>query len=144
LLQNPTALAYAVEQIACRWRGKVDSVAALDARGFLFGTPVALALGAPFIPIRKKGKLPGETESLTYKLEYGEDTLEIKKGALHHGARVLVVDDLLATGGTVSAACALVQKIGATVVGCAFVVEVRELGGRACLPCVNVLSLVTY
>ena len=144
LLQNPDMFQSVVKLIADEWRGKIDVVVALDARGFLFGAPIALTLGVPFVPVRKKGKLPGETVSYTYDLEYGQDTVEIQKNALTEHARVLVVDDLLATGGTARAACELVKKIGAIVSGCTFVIELTALGGREKLPAVPIQSLVTY
>lgn len=144
LLANFSAFAYAIETVASAWREKVDVVVALDARGFLFGAPVALALGVPFVPVRKKGKLPGETVQYTYDLEYGTDIVELKKGVLAPGARVLVIDDLLATGGTASAACALVGSVGARVIGCAFVIELQSLKGRLRLSKVPIQTLVTY
>lgn len=144
LLARPDMFASVVMNIADEWRGKVDAVAALDARGFIFGAPLALALGIPFVPVRKKGKLPGETVSISYLLEYGEAELEIKKEAFAQGARVLVVDDLLATGGTAVAACALVESAGASIAGCAFVIELVGLGGREKLAGRDVRSLVSY
>lgn len=144
LLANAHAFGEAVELIASEWKGRVDKVVALDARGFVFGAPVALALGVPFVMIRKKGKLPGKVVSYSYDLEYGSDTVEMKHGALAFGDRVLVVDDLLATGGTAAAACTLVESVGASVAGCAFVIELDALNGRAKLGGVPVQSLVHY
>lgn len=144
LLLQPHVLACVVEMIAARWAGKVDMVAALDARGFLFGTPVASALKLPFVMLRKKGKLPGKTISHTYALEYGTDTIEMKLSAVPQGARVLVIDDLLATGGTAAAACALIEAAGGRVAGCAFVVELKGLHGRSRLAPHNVQSLVIF
>jgi adenine phosphoribosyltransferase len=122
----------------------VDLVVAAEARGFILGAAVAARIGAGFIPARKPGKLPAETSSVEYQLEYGVDALEVHRDALAGGARVLVHDDLLATGGTAAAVCALVEQAGAEVVGCAFVVELAFLGGRARLAPRDVHSLVTY
>lgn len=144
LLHEPKALAHVVKEFAVAWAGKVDVIVALDARGFLFGSPLSLALQVPLVMVRKKGKLPGETISVAYALEYGEGVLEMQKGALKPGARVLVVDDLLATGGTVQGACALVESVGASVAGCAFVIELQGLGGRDKLSGKFVHSLVVY
>ncbi|MBP9757483.1 MAG: adenine phosphoribosyltransferase [Candidatus Pacebacteria bacterium] len=144
LLANADAFGKVVGQIADEWKGSVDMIIALDARGFVFGAPVALALGVPFVMIRKKGKLPGEVVSYSYDLEYGSDTVEMKHDALKAGDRVLVVDDLLATGGTAAAACALVESVGATVAGCVFVIELVGLGGREKLGDHAVQALVSY
>ena len=144
LLANVEAFGKTVYLIAAAWKGSVDSVVALDARGFVFGAPVALALGVPLVMIRKKGKLPGKVVCYSYDLEYGFDTVEMKHDALRVGDRVLVVDDLLATGGTAAAACALVEKVGASVAGCAFVIELDALNGRAKLGGVPVQSLLHY
>ena len=124
---------------------KIDYVAGLESRGFIFGAPVACKLNAGFIPIRKPNKLPAETISETYELEYGTDTLEMHADALKSGDRVLIVDDLLATGGTCSASCNLVKKIGANVIGCAFIIELDILQGRNKLPknC-KIVSMVNY
>lgn len=113
---------------------KIDYVAGIESRGFIFGTPLAYNLGAGFVTIRKPGKLPAEVESVTYDLEYGTDTLEIHKDAIEKGARVLIVDDLLATGGTASAACDLIKGIGGEIAGVAFIIEIDALGGRAKFP----------
>lgn len=144
LLADARAFGHTVDLIAAEWKGSVDAVAGLDARGFLFGAPVALALGVPFVMVRKRGKLPGDVVSYSYDLEYGSDTVEMKHGALFPGMKVLVVDDLLATGGTAAAACSLVESIGATVAGFAFVIELDGLGGRAKLGSKAIQSLVTY
>ena len=116
LLADSGAFATAIEQLCSGFRDAgIDYVAAVEARGFIFGAAIAAALGVGFIPIRKKGKLPGRTEAVTYDLEYGQDTLEVRKDAIAKGANVLMVDDLLATGGTMAAACELIEKIGGTV-----------------------------
>ena len=112
---------------------RVDVVAGIEARGFLLGGAIAYVLGAGFVPIRKKGRLPGAVESVAYTLEYGEAVLEVHADGLRPGQRVLIVDDLLATGGTACATIALVERLGAHVVGLAFLVELAELGGAASL-----------
>lgn len=122
---------YLVEQFK---NDKIDYVAGLESRGFIFGMPVAYQLNVGFIPIRKPNKLPGETISESYELEYGTDTLEIHADALKKGDRVLIIDDLLATGGTAAAACNLIKKTGADVVGCGFVIELDDLKGINKLP----------
>ena len=145
LFLDPEALRHAVEAIAAYARDReADLVVAAEARGFILGGAVAAELGAGFIPARKPGKLPGATTSAEYVLEYGVDALEVHRDALEGGARVLVHDDLLATGGTAGALVELVRAAGAEVVGCAFVVELGFLGGRARLAGVDVHSLVVY
>lgn len=122
----------AVDQLLHPWAGeRIDKVVGLEARGFILGGAIAHQLSKGFVPIRKKGKLPGATISQAYKLEYGEAIMEIHEDALQPGERVLIVDDLLATGGTCAAGISLVERLGATVVGCAFVVDLPDLGGRA-------------
>lgn len=113
---------------------KIDYVIGLESRGFIFGVPVAYNLNAGFIPIRKPNKLPAKTIRESYVLEYGTDALEIHADALKKGDKVLVVDDLLATGGTASAACNLIYKAGAEIIGCAFLIELKDLKGRDKLP----------
>ena len=145
LLAAPAAFRQAVAQLADRVRDrKIDVMTAAEARGFLFAPPLALELGAALVPIRKPGKLPFKTMSHTYQLEYGTDTLEMHVDAIPQGANVLVVDDLLATGGTVEACCRLVEKAGGKVVGCAFLVELAGLGGRAKIAQYGVVSLIRY
>jgi adenine phosphoribosyltransferase len=144
LLGNPKAFMEVTTTFAAKWDGKADAVAALDARGFLFGGALALVMGVPLVMIRKKGKLPGKTHAVTYDLEYGTDTLEVRDGAFEKSARVLIVDDLLATGGTAAAAGALVEKTGATVAGLAFVIELTELGGRNKLGDYPIHALIHY
>jgi len=131
LLADPHAFPTAVDALCAPFFGAgVQYVAAVEARGFIFGAAVAARLGAGFIPVRKKGKLPRETESASYELEYGVDTLEMHRDAIPAGAKVLMVDDLLATGGTMRAACDLMDKVGAEVVGIAFLIELTDLNGR--------------
>lgn len=122
----------------------VDVVLGIEARGFIFAPALAYALGAGFVPVRKPKKLPAECARVTYDLEYGSDTLEIHKDAIPAGCRVLIVDDLLATGGTARATTRLVEDLGGTVAGVAFVVELTFLGGRDRLNGYNVLSLLQY
>jgi|SRR5690554_2633272 len=123
---------------------KVDYIAGPEARGFIFGVPLAYALGVGFIPIRKPGKLPQETVSITYDLEYGSDTLEIHKNAFKKGDRVALVDDLLATGGTISACAKLIELAGGEVVSIDFMIELTELKGRDKLEGYHVESMVQY
>jgi adenine phosphoribosyltransferase len=145
LLASPRALRYAVHQLAERFRDHgIDVVAAAEARGFLFAAPLALELNAALVPMRKPGKLPYETLSHTYDLEYGTDTLEIHADAIPAGANVLVVDDLLATGGTVEACCRLVEKAGGKIVACAFLIELAALGGANKIAPYEHVSLIRY
>lgn len=145
LLACPKAFKQAVCQLAQHFRGqKIDAIAAAEARGFLFAAPLALELGAALVPVRKRGKLPYKTLSHTYDLEYGRDTLEIHADAIPAGASVLVVDDLLATGGTMDACCQLVEKAGGRVVGCGFLVELTELKGAERLARYQIFSLLKY
>jgi adenine phosphoribosyltransferase len=145
-LKDPVALQQMVDFLTEQFKGeKIDYIAGLESRGFIFGVPVACNLNAGFIPVRKPNKLPAETLSQTYDLEYGTDTLEIHKDALKKGDKVVVVDDLLATGGTAAAACNLITKTGAEVVGCAFVIELPSLKGRNKLPKdTKVVSMVEF
>jgi adenine phosphoribosyltransferase len=145
LLLDPEALAQAVTELADWARPlDVDFVAAAEARGFILGAAVARELGAGFVPARKPGKLPHETISAEYILEYGVDALEMHADALADGARVLLHDDLLATGGTAKALTELIEGTGAEVVGCAFLVELAFLGGRERLAGYDVHALLTY
>ena len=142
ILSNPVLFQRVTDWFAEDW-GDVDYVVGMESRGFWFGAPLVSKLGAGFVPLRKSGKLPYETLSESYALEYGTAELEVHVDAIRPGARVLIVDDLLATGGTAAAALSLVQRLGAEVVGAAFVVELSFLGGRNALGC-PVRSLVTY
>jgi adenine phosphoribosyltransferase len=131
LLRDPAGLAMAVELMASPWRGKgVDVVCGAESRGFIFGTAIAQALSAGFIPIRKPNKLPAETHAISYDLEYGTDTLEVHTDAVVKGQKVLMVDDLLATGGTMKASCDLVRKMGGDIVGISVLIELGFLPGR--------------
>jgi adenine phosphoribosyltransferase len=145
LLSNPEAFRVAIERLEAPFRDKgVDVIAAAEARGFIFGAPLALRMNAGFVPIRKPGKLPYATIAQEYQLEYGQDRLEIHSDALAPGRRVLLIDDVLATGGTMRACCDLVQSTGAELVACAFIIELSFLGGRARLEPSDVFSLITY
>ncbi len=129
LLAAPAAFQAAIDQLAAHFRGvPIDAVAAAEARGFIFAAPSALELKVAFVPIRKPGKLPFDTHSFHYELEYGTDTLQIHVDGVAPGQNVLLVDDLLATGGTMGACCRLVEKAGANVAGCAFFIELAGLG----------------
>lgn len=131
LLREPRALAEVVERFAARFRREgVDLVAGIESRGFVFGAPLALALDAGFVAVRKLGKLPGATVQREYVLEYGVSHLEVQRDAVRPGERVLLVDDVLATGGTARAALELIAELGGTVVGAAFVLELAEMRGR--------------
>ena len=123
---------------------KVDVVVGIEARGYMIGAPVAYALGAGFVPVRKPGKLPGQTFTEEYALEYGTNALQIHADAVGHGTRVLVVDDLLATGGTIAATLRLLEKLGAQVVGTAVLIELEALNGRAALNGTDVTSFIKY
>ncbi len=144
LLASPEAFEEVVNRIALEWEGKIDVIAALDARGFIFGAPLALKLKLPLILVRKKGKLPGKTVGVSYGLEYGKDSIELSVDTLPKSGRVLVVDDLLATGGTAVAACSLLEKAGLEVAGCAFVIELSDLPGKAALVGRKVTSVISY
>src|SRR5262249_11237669 len=131
LLAEPRAFQHALDLLAEHYpASSMDVVAAAEARGFLLAAPLALRLSKPLVPLRKPGKLPHKTHSLRYDLEYGSAELQIHVDAVSPGARVLLVDDLLATGGTMTASCQLIRKVGGEVVGCAFLVELTFLGGR--------------
>jgi adenine phosphoribosyltransferase len=142
LLADPKALEETIDRLAALAFGRVDRIAAIESRGFLFGAPLAIRRGVGFVPVRKPGKLPWKTNRVEYVLEYGTDAVEIHQDAIHPGERVLIVDDLLATGGTMAASCQLVQACGGVVAGCATVVELCFLPGRAKLDGYRVESLV--
>ncbi len=145
LLANPEAFRATIDRLAQAFSDQdIDAVAAAEARGFIFGAPLALALNAAFIPIRKPGKLPYATIATQYDLEYGSDKLEVHSDALRPGSRVLLLDDVLATGGTMRACCDLVARAGAEVAACAFVLELEFLKGREKLGDCEVFSLIRY
>lgn len=144
LLADARGLAAVVDRLAAPFLGKVDTVLAIESRGFIIGAPVAYRLGVGLTIARKPGKLPFRTVDESYELEYGNAALEIHQDGLANHARVLIVDDLLATGGTALAAIKLVRRLGAEVVGCAFVIELKSLGGRQRLEPVSSFSLLQY
>ena len=145
LLADPKAFSAAVDALCAGFTEVgVEYVAAVEARGFIFGAAVAKNLGVGFVPIRKKGKLPFKTESVSYDLEYGTDTLEVHSDAIVKGAKVLMVDDLLATGGTMAAACELIEKIEGQVVGIAFLIELCELSGRKKISRYKINTVISY
>lgn len=145
LLADPAAYAYAVAKLAAHYATiPVDAIAAAEARGFLFAAPIALELRKPLIPLRKPGKLPFQTHSLKYDLEYGSAELQVHTDAIPPGGKVLLVDDVLATGGTMAAACKLVEHAGGHVAGCAFLLELTHLKGRERLADYNCFSLIQF
>jgi adenine phosphoribosyltransferase len=147
LLSNPEGLRYAIDTLTqkCKDAGLVpDYVVGMESRGFIFGTPLAYTLNAGFVPVRKSGKLPAAVHAVEYELEYGIDRLEIHQDAIDGRSRVLIVDDLIATGGTAKATAALLEKIGCQVLGFSFIIELTELEGRKKLPDVPVIALVQY
>ncbi|MEI7554983.1 adenine phosphoribosyltransferase [Candidatus Chlorohelix sp.] len=145
LLQNHKAMTFAFDQMAGLFKGQpIDLVVGIESRGFIFGAPLADRLGAGFVPIRKVGKLPYSTIFEEYDLEYGTNKIEIHEDAIKPGQNVLIVDDLLATGGTVTAAANLVEKLGGKVQGMTFLIELRFLNGREKLSRFDVKSLVEY
>lgn len=132
LLKDPVGLRATIQEIAAHCRDlKIDKVAGIESRGFIIGAPVAYELGLGFVPIRKSGKLPAETAGRDYDLEYGTDRVEIHVDAIEPGERVLLVDDLIATGGTAEAAIRLIQDLGGVVAECCFVVDLPDVGGRS-------------
>jgi len=145
LLADPMAFHEAVDWLSelCAPL-RVDTIVSIEARGFLFAAPLAYCIGKPLVPVRKKGKLPFETHAVTYDLEYGTDTVEVHIDGISNGHRVLIVDDLLATGGTMAAAAKLVERTGGTIAGLAVVLELTDLGGRERLKDYNTLSLVKF
>lgn len=145
LLADPDAFAYTVAKLAAHYAARpIDAIAAAEARGFLFAAPLALELHRPLIPLRKPGKLPYQTHSFKYDLEYGSAELHMHIDGVAEGSNVLLIDDVLATGGTMAAACKLIEKAGGTVAGCAFLIELSFLNGRAPLAEYDLYSLITY
>jgi adenine phosphoribosyltransferase len=145
LLKDGPAFRYVIDELAQRYRdAKVDVVVGIESRGFILAGPLAHQLGAGFVPVRKLGKLPGKTIEVEYELEYGRDALAIHEDAIRAGQRVLVVDDLLATGGTMAATLRLVRQLGGAVVGVAFLIELAFLNGRAKLMEYPLHSLIVY
>ncbi|MBA3826742.1 MAG: adenine phosphoribosyltransferase [Ktedonobacterales bacterium] len=145
LLGNAATLRLSIDLFAAAWRDHgIDYIVGIESRGFLFGMPLAYALGTGFVPVRKAGKLPHKTIGAEYTLEYGANTMEVHADAVQPGQRVLIVDDLLATGGTAAATVALLQRLGAEVIGLAFVIELAALGGRAQLGAIPTQVLITY
>lgn len=145
LLQNPAAFHGLVDELCGHYAGqKVDTVVGIEARGFILAPALAYRLEAGFVPVRKPRKLPSRTVSVTYQLEYGTDTLEIHEDAIKPGQKVLISDDLLATGGTAAATVELVRKLGGIVVGASFAVELTFLNGRAKLPGIDVFTMIQY
>jgi adenine phosphoribosyltransferase len=145
VLANGRLFAGTIELLAQRHApGSIDSVVGIDARGFIFAAAVAVRLGVGFVPVRKKGKLPFDTHEESYDLEYGSNTVAIHTDAVSKGSRVLLMDDLLATGGTAAAAITLLEKLGAEIVEVSFLIELGFLEGRAKLGDANVFSLITY
>jgi adenine phosphoribosyltransferase len=130
LLEDPIALRMTIDTIVHRYMNEnISAVAGIEARGFIFGTVVAYELGASFIPIRKAGKLPGDTISESYELEYGEDSIEVHKDCIHKGERILLIDDLIATGGTAAAAVKLIRQLEGDIIESCFIVDLPDLGG---------------
>lgn len=145
LLADRAALSLTIDALVQPWLGHdVSIVAGIEARGFILAPAVALALGAGFIPIRKHGKLPWDTKAQSYDLEYGTDAVEVHVDAVQPGERVLIVDDVLATGGTAAATVALIESLGADVMGCGFLIELEVLAGRDRLTDVRTESVISY
>ena len=145
LLKNKNAFASAVDTLYEHYKGiHVDKVVSVESRGYILGAPLAYKLGAGFVPIRKPGKLPAATLRQEYALEYGTDAVEVHKDAISSGERVLIHDDLLATGGTIAAACQLVERLGGKIVGLSFLIELTFLQPRKRLPQYDIHSLITY
>jgi adenine phosphoribosyltransferase len=145
LLKDKQGFRMLIDKLCEHYAGRnIDLVAGIEARGFIFAPALAYRLGAGFVPVRKPKKLPAKTASVTYALEYGTDTLEIHEDAVQKGQRVLICDDLLATGGTAAATVQLIRKLGGQVDGVAFAVELKFLNGRAKLPEVDVFTLIQY
>ncbi|MCA1787819.1 MAG: adenine phosphoribosyltransferase, partial [Desulfobacteraceae bacterium] len=145
LMQDPVAFSYSCDIFYDRYKDKnLDKMVGIDARGFVFGAVVAYRLGIGFVPVRKKGKLPHKTIAQSYSLEYGDDTLEMHEDAVAPGEKVVIMDDLIATGGTVGATVKLVKQLGADLLECAFVVELPDLKGRDQIPGCPVFSITEF
>ncbi len=145
LLRDKGLFKKAVDEICKKFRGKkIDAVVSVESRGFILGSAIAYKIGAGFVPVRKKGKLPYKTYAATYDLEYGQDTLEIHQDAIRKGAKVLIIDDLLATGGTLGATIDLVKKMGGDIVGVGFLIELAFLKGREKIRGYDIVSLIKY
>lgn len=145
LLMHKKAFKHAVNTLAAKFKGKkIDKIVAVEARGFILGGAIAHKLGAGFVPVRKKGKLPWKTDSATYALEYGTDTLEMHHDAITPGEKILIVDDLLATGGTVKAVTELVERFRGKIIGIAFLIELKDLKGKEKLKGYPIYSLIKY
>lgn len=145
VLKDPKALAYCIDRFAEHYQGtSIDTVIGIESRGFILGPALALRLGAGFVPVRKPGKLPAATLRREYQLEYGTDAMEVHRDAVTAGSRVLLHDDVLATGGTMNAAAAMVQELGGTIAGISFIIELDFLSGRKKLPASDIFSLVHY
>jgi adenine phosphoribosyltransferase len=145
LMKDPEALKESCDILYERYKDlKIDKIVGIDARGFVFGAVLAYKLGVGFIPVRKKGKLPADTIEESYSLEYGSGTLEIHKDAISEGERVVIVDDLIATGGTAGATVTIVRKLGAEIVECAFLIELPDLKGRAQIDNCDVFAMMEF
>ena len=145
LLKNPQALKNTIDQLTQKYvDADIDAVVGMESRGFIFGMPLAYQLGVGFVPVRKPGKLPAETLSESYQLEYGTNTLEMHVDGVEKGQKILIVDDLLATGGTAKATCNLVERLGGQVAGLAFAIELTFLQGRDKLQGYDIFSLIAY
>ena len=147
LLKNPDGLQYTIDTLTQKCQDTnllPDYVVGIESRGFIFAPPLAYQLKAGFVPVRKSGKLPAAVHSINYQLEYGRDTLEIHQDALHYGTKVVIADDLIATGGTAKATAELLEKIGVEVLGFTFVIELKDLNGRKQLPDVPIITLIEY
>lgn len=145
LLQSSEGLNYVIDHFSELFsEQEIDYVIGIESRGFIFGAPIAYKLDAGFVPVRKSGKLPAEIHSIEYELEYGSDTLEIHQDAIQPESRILIVDDLIATGGTAAATAELINKLGCELIGFAFIIELLALEGRAKLPDAPIQSMVKY
>ena len=145
LLKDPQAFRSTIDMFAERYAdAQIDVIVGIESRGFLFAAPLSYRLGIPFVPIRKQGKLPYDTHKVTYALEYGSDAVEVHVDAISTGSKTLIVDDLLATGGTMAASAKLIEQVGGEVAGLAVVIELTDLNGRAMLSGYDVHALVKY